>query len=398
MLVNIFKDGRVGESYQISFSFRSSKEYIKGLRERIPIIVDEEPMFLLSEDDVYKLIKKRISFLAPLLINTLKALLFRYWVLIANTFILISAWRGKKVDILQINNGGYPGASSARAAVLAARILKIPKVIMVVNNIPLEARALSKMIEPIVDFIIGNNVNIFVTGSIAANIALRSRFEISKAHFLSLNNGIGCRIGDELPSATRNRLKLAENQIVFLVVAHLEVRKGHRYMIEAVGLLKESIGKLDNILVIFEGSGPEEENLKDLVSEQGLTNEIQFIGSEKNIVNLLKIADVVVLPSIGNEDFPNIVLEAMSYGKLVIASSIAGIPEQITDGLTGILVRPKNAYELAEAMRNVISTPNLLDTLGQAAKAHFQKCFTAETAVSRYISLYEEISKPETKK
>ena len=106
---------------------------------------------------------------------------------------------------------------------------------------------------------------------------------------------------------------------------------------------------------------------------------------------IMSILDVVIVPSIADEDFPNVVLEAMALGKPVIASSIAGIPEQIIDGETGLLLPPNNVHQLEVAIMNLSHDVPLRSRMGKAAALRSQDFFSAELAVTKYMLLYQNI-------
>ena len=115
------------------------------------------------------------------------------------------------------------------------------------------------------------------------------------------------------------------------------------------------------------------------------------MGDEKNIVDFMSILDVLILPSVADEDFPNVVLEAMALGKPVIASRLAGMPEQVSEGKTGFLVSPLNAEQLAVAITELCNNAPLREQMGQAAVNKFQNFFTAEVAVKNYLTLYNSL-------
>jgi len=90
------------------------------------------------------------------------------------------------------------------------------------------------------------------------------------------------------------------------------------------------------------------------------------------------------------------VLEAMALGKPVIASRIAGIPEQVSDGETGFLVDPRDVKQLALAITELCNNPALRVLMGEAAVYKFQKFFTAEVAVKNYLALYQSLIETKT--
>ena len=124
----------------------------------------------------------------------------------------------------------------------------------------------------------------------------------------------------------------------------------------------------------------------------GLEQRCRFIGAEAHVMNLMSAVDVLVVPSVSHEDFPNVILEAMGLGKPVVASRLAGTPEQVDDEHTGLLVPPGDAAALALALRRLVLDPALRDEMGRAGRRRFEERFTAEVAVRRYAELYHSFS------
>ena len=110
----------------------------------------------------------------------------------------------------------------------------------------------------------------------------------------------------------------------------------------------------------------------------------------------MAMLDVLILPSVADEDFPNVVLEAMAHGKPVIASRLAGIPEQVSEGATGFLTDPRNVEQLAQAITEISNNAQLRLKMGKAASNKFQNFFTAEVSVENYLTLYQSFDKIES--
>ena len=174
------------------------------------------------------------------------------------------------------------------------------------------------------------------------------------------------------------------------VVAVLEERKGHQVLLEALAQMKMHSGGAGLPLIIIEGTGSCENALKDYVAARDLGNDVVFTGSDPDIFNFMNAMDAIALPSIAQEDFPNVVIEAMSLGKPVIATRVAGIPEQIEDMTSGLLVEPRDSRGLADAMHK-LADPALRARLGGNAQQRYAASFTAEAAVAGYQSIYQKL-------
>jgi glycosyltransferase involved in cell wall biosynthesis len=320
-------------------------------------------------------------------------LMLRYAVLLWNVAVLFFAWRRKNIEILHINNGGYPAQSSCLAAAIAARLAGIDKVVMTVNNIAVSSPLRHWPPEILLDALVKRSVDVFVTGSLKASTALQAVLGLAPRQLATLHNGIAVRPNSETRGQTRARLNLNDEDLVFGTIALLEWRKGHAVLLNAVAELEAIVKSNRMPVVLIEGIGPEQAALEAAVARLGIGKWVRFVGSECNIYDFMQMLDVLVFPSIANEDFPNVVLEAMSLGKPVIASRIAGTPEQIEDGKTGWLVEPGNASAFARKMADIIIDRNLISGMGAKARQKFEAEFTSEIAVSRYLDLYQSLLK-----
>jgi glycosyltransferase involved in cell wall biosynthesis len=285
---------------------------------------------------------------------------------------------------------------SARAAAIAGGIAGVPKIVMVVNNMAVSYKKnFLRLPDYPVDRIIANSVDLFITGSGAAAKRLQSVLMLPDYKIKSLHNCATNRRGDEPLDHTLSRLGLSGfDGVIFGVVALLIPRKGHQVLFDAILNIKEIIRKESKgFKVLIEGDGPLLEELRAFVNSHGLREYVKFVGNERNIVNFMSILDVLVLPSIADEDFPNVILEAMAHGKPVIASAIAGIPEQVVDGGTGLLVQPSNVQQLENAILRLNRNKPLRLKMGKAAALRSQDFFSADLVVENYIRLYNNLTK-----
>ena len=111
---------------------------------------------------------------------------------------------------------------------------------------------------------------------------------------------------------------------------------------------------------------------------------LQWNGEVADPRSEIRNAWVVVVPSTQPEPMPNVVLEAMSEGRAVVGSSHGGIPEMITDGLTGILVPPDDAEALADAMTKVLSDRAMATSMGLVGWQHASSRFSNRALQDRW--------------
>ena len=163
-----------------------------------------------------------------------------------------------------------------------------------------------------------------------------------------------------------------ENPFMIVCVGTLHEVKGQAYLIEACRQLQE---RRFDFECHFVGDGPDKKALTELVEQVGLSRKIRFHGrlTRDEISRLLRDADVLVAPSVPTRDgrregIPVVLMEAMGSGVPVIASDLSGIPELVNHQLTGLLVPPRNAASLADALERYIQDPELRWHLGNAGR------------------------------
>lgn len=392
MLTNLFNSTELFRNHEISFSHRHSKEYETGFKKRIERDIPIQTLKMpnpewMENHDLFaggnfgRILKGIIRLLTFLPIS------------VYDFFVLIKLFRNSQADLVHINNGGYPGALSCRIAAVSARICGIGKIVMVVNNLAEPYVRVSRLMDYPLDKMVGSSVSVFVTGSQYAGERLKKVLNLEHKKVRSIHNGIAARRLTEKVDDTRKRLNLDGFEGLLIgMVALMEKRKGHRILLQAVDQIVSSreFNTNEKVVVLLEGDGPERPDLENIVKSKGLQEYVRFIKTEDNVWNFLNAMDIVVLPSIDREDFPNVVLEAMCLGKPVIASRLAGTPEQIADGETGLLVPLGDANHLACALQKLINDKDLRQKMGNNARNRFESRFTADIAVRRYLDLYKE--------
>ena len=180
---------------------------------------------------------------------------------------------------------------------------------------------------------------------------------------------------------------LKDGMTNLLFVGRLEKRKGLKYLLAAYSRIKWDF---PNIRLIIVGPGKPDQDSQRIISERNLKN-IIFVGlvSDEDKIRYYKTADIFCSPATGQESFGIVLLEAMAARKPIIATSIEGYSSVITNGIDGILVPPKDDYALADAIKSLLNTPKLLDTIsnnGHKTAEQFQWNKVARSVMDMYIS------------
>ena len=390
MLANFFNSETFCRTHDVSFSYVSSVTYAEGFCQRVHRDVAIFPIKFLAFSGFTQL-SPWLPLPGRRFLLVFLRFLFKIPYLLYQIFLLQKLFRKIKPDVLHINNGGYPGAQSARAAAIAAKISGVPKVLMVVNNLARDYTHHSRWIDLLLDRIVVSSVDVFITGSAFAAQKLKIVLRLPSDKVKSIHNGIDIRERTSTIFQTRQRLGFSDfNGTIFGVVALLIERKGHQVLLEAVlDLVNTQILDNNQFAVLVEGHGPLRDRLVNYVLSNGLEKYVFFVGNEFNIIDFMSAIDVLILPSVNNEDLPNVISEAMSLGKPVIATKIAGIPEQVAHGKTGLLVDPANPKQLARAIHQLVIYPNIRSSFAINALVRFKSHFKSQIAIQRYSDVYK---------
>lgn len=151
----------------------------------------------------------------------------------------------------------------------------------------------------------------------------------------------------------RRKLGLPEDRKIILYVGNFVHEKGVDTLVEAAGILAKS--KHRNLLLALVGSGAFESHLLELVATLGLEKTVQFCGRKPHheVPDWMSAADVFCLPS-RREGCPNVILEALSSGRPVVASRVGGVPE-LLDERNGIMVEAGNPESMANGLDMALS-------------------------------------------
>lgn len=167
-----------------------------------------------------------------------------------------------------------------------------------------------------------------------------------------------------------------------ICVSRLIDRKGLPHLFEAMA-------RLPGVRLTVAGDGPEEQRLQTLAQQLNLAERVRFLGYVPNerLRQEYQAADVFVLPTL-SEALGSVVLEAMSCGLPVVATTVGGIPELIQEGVNGLLVPPGDAGALAYAIAQLAANPLRRQSMKNANVARIAKHFTWCANAERYERIY----------
>ncbi len=209
---------------------------------------------------------------------------------------------------------------------------------------------------------------------------------IPRARFVTIRNGIDEErlVPGADRAAVRRELGLPDDAVVCLNIGSLTEQKNRRTLLDATARLSD----IEALRVLVVGSGPEKEELEARVGELGLSGRVLFLGQRLDVPDLLAASDIFVLSS-DWEGLPITILEAMASGVPCVATAVGGVPEALTDGVTGLTVEPGRPGALADGIRTLARDPELRARMAGAARDEFEQRFRAEQMVRQTEALYD---------
>lgn len=217
----------------------------------------------------------------------------------------------------------------------------------------------------------------------------------SRKHF-TIYNGIDVdRIAHAVNRADVRQLRqsfgVAGNPAIG-IVGRLARQKGHVVLLEA---LTRIAATLPEVVLIIIGDGPERAVLRDKAKALGIERNIVWLGSmsQEKVYKTYSIMNVLAMPSI-YEGFGLVAAEAMAAGLPIVGTRVDGLSELIEDRITGYLVSPGNAEELANALLNLLQDKEKAGRFGTAGRTRVRRDFSREAFDNSVVSAYRRFAHP----
>ena len=184
----------------------------------------------------------------------------------------------------------------------------------------------------------------------------------------------------------RKALNIPPDRKVLLTAGNLLPVKGHRYLIEAIDLVRK---RRKDVLCIIVGSGPLETELREQIRALGLEDHIWLVGGRPydEMPVWMNACDVFVLPSL-NEGNPTVMFETIGCGKPFVGTTVGGVPEAISDDRIGLLVPPADSTALAVAILKALEMD-----WDQAYIRNYAEKYTTSSVAKEIFLLYEKLWK-----
>jgi glycosyltransferase involved in cell wall biosynthesis len=189
-------------------------------------------------------------------------------------------------------------------------------------------------------------------------------------------------------SSEAKRTLGVSGKYVLLYLGRLATSKGIAYLLQAIPSLRNEIR---DMTLLIGGRGELEGELRREAFDLGVSDIVEFRGyvPQELLPQFYQASDVVVVPSI-IEPMGIVPLEAMSMKKPVICARTGGLPELLTDGLTGFLVQPRNPIAIVNTVKRLHDNPDLAAEVGENGRVMVTRRFSWEKVAAETLEAYSD--------
>lgn len=187
--------------------------------------------------------------------------------------------------------------------------------------------------------------------------------------------------------AMRREFGLPQHSLVIGMVAQLIPRKGHRYLIDAIEVLRK---EYPDIRVLLFGQGPLRPELEAEVSRRGLSDIIRFTGFRTDLARWMGGLDVLAHPA-DMEGLGVSLLQASAAAVPIVASRAGGMPEAVRENVTGLLIEPGDVSALISSLRRLLDDSSMRKIMSDAGRKRILDEFSVETMVEANLAVYRRL-------
>ena len=235
-----------------------------------------------------------------------------------------------------------------------------------------------------------NKVDAIISVSEAQRIKLKKLHVEKEPHWV-VRNAVSTKTsnftGENFKQKFCDMFEIPQEAMLIVTAGRLSPEKGHADLLKAIAQLPT-----DNLSLCFiiAGDGVYRQKLELQAYELGIAERCRFIGVWREMDQLYKIMDFLVLPSL-TEGLPNVILEAFSHKKTVLATAVGGVPEVVKEGETGLLVEPENPEQLKNGIIKLVHSKDLRTEYGLRAFQTVRSDFSFAKQNAELENLYLKV-------
>jgi len=270
---------------------------------------------------------------------------------------------------------------------LAAKLAGVPTIISTVHNVD----SWKPKMFLVVDRILSYFTDKIIAVSDTVKYFYINNAKISAGKIKTIYNGIEVeKFSIEVDKNNkRQELGLDPHNKIIAVIGRLVEQKGHIYFLEYCRKLLDKYSDIQGLIV---GDGPLRRKLEERSKILGISNRVIFAGIRNDIAEILKVIDILVVPSL-YEGLPTIILEAMAAGIPVVATDVGGNSELLINGETGFIVPSKDSSALADSIEKLLKSDALAKRMGSMGRRRAIVYFSLDKMVRETEELYEGLNR-----
>jgi glycosyltransferase involved in cell wall biosynthesis len=182
-------------------------------------------------------------------------------------------------------------------------------------------------------------------------------------------------------------MEASSSDVLIGVFGRLSAEKGQSILLDAFKILHN---QNDSVKILIVGDGVDRNKLESKVRKEKLSSNVKFFGHQTSMKKYYESIDLLVLPSL-SEGLPNVVLEAMSMGKPVLATNVGAVSEVIKDGNNGWLVSANDHIALAKLLTKIVVDRQKLKEMGLKGRLSLFPKFSVESRCQKFLSVYNNL-------
>ncbi|MBI5195238.1 MAG: glycosyltransferase family 4 protein [Nitrospirae bacterium] len=241
-------------------------------------------------------------------------------------------------------------------------------------------------------FVYRHLCDIIITSGMHIRNTLITRNKLNPEKIVSIPAGVDTEkfnlniSGDKI----RTELQLENSYPVVGTVAILRHWKGHRFLLDAV---QRVAAVLPQVKFIIAGDGPQWNNLHEQIRSLGIERHVIMTGFRNDVPEIMSALDIFILPSVASEATSQVIPQALAVGKPVIATDAGGLSEIIEDGVTGLLIPPKDSGAIADAIIRMAKNKEEAEGMASRGRKKILEGYTFKKMIEDTEKVYYQVLK-----
>lgn len=183
-------------------------------------------------------------------------------------------------------------------------------------------------------------------------------------------------------------------KVKFLMIARVLYDKGYKEYVEASKIIHKDSPETEFLLLGGIDEDYPDAVPKEVIDEDHSAGHINYLGYRKDVREIIKDADCIVLPSFYNEGLSRVLMEGLAMRKPIITSTVPGCKETVDDGINGYLCKPRDVRSLADCMEKFLHlTPEQRLKMGEKGREKAESRFDIKNVINVYESITHKYEK-----